>query len=501
MPIILDAPGSLESLWERMRSPDFVLLRGDHYRELLKAGARDVAKGQPIVEAVAIRGVVDRRTAELEIEFRIACPAEGAAWVPIRLDGLVLSSAIEEGRIVPLRSGAGGGWEAELRGPGRHDLRIALVCRVSANGDERRLDLPIPLAGSTTLGVVVRDDPAEMILGPGETVVPVKEPARQGVRVDAALRPRSRLEMRWRIAAEQGRDEPPLLGVQGDIAVDVAPDGVRTRTRWSVTALRGVTSSLSVAVDPGEELLEVELDGRAVPIDAVAAKGSGGLKIPLAEPCRPGSPAHSLVVLSRRRIADGEAANVPIRAATIGDSSLQGGALGVSQNGPIWIEGIPVRGLQRTDPASSLPSVLRSRPGTVLAYRILDPAFELTLHIQPSPPRIEVRTDAIVTLRPGTSSVEARMAFRTTPGRVFEVDFPGMPDEEIETPQPDAAVASSRWKTIERSKPGATVPSRVFSIQLTEKARESGAFTLTMRTRRRLTLRDERLEGRWPVPL
>jgi hypothetical protein len=501
VPIILNAPASLEALWERIRSPDFVLLRGDHYRELLKAAERDLAKGQPIVEAVAIRGVIDGRTAELEIEFRVSCSADGPTWIPIRLDGLLLSSARETGRTVPLRSGAGGGWEAQVRGSGKHDLRVALACRVSAAGDERRLELPIPLAGSTTLGVRLRDDPAEMILGPGETLIAARGPERPGGRFEAALRPRSRLEMRWRIAAEQGSDLPPLLGVQGDVAVEVSPDAVRTRTRWSIASLRGVTSLLAVKVDPGDELLDVELDGRAVPLEVAAAKGTGCLRIPLTEALRPGSPPQTLMILSLRRIADRAEPNVPIHAATIADSSLQGGFLGVSQNGSISIEARPARGLQRADPANDLPSILRGRPGTILAYRILDPAFELALNVQPSPAHVEVRTDAIMTVRPGTCAVEARMSFRTTPGRVFEVDFPAMPDEVIETPQPDAAVASSRWKTSERSKPGATGPSRVLSIQLTEKARESGSFALTLRTRRPLPREASPFEGRLPFPV
>ncbi len=501
IPIILNAPGSLEALWERVRSPDFVLLRGDHYRELLKAGSRDLTKEQPIVEAVDIRGLVDRRTAELEVEFRIACSADRPAWVPIRLDGFVLSSALEGGRIVPLRSGTGGGWEAEVQGAGKHDLRVALVGRVAATGDERRFDLPLPLAGSTTLGILVRDDPTEITLAPGETLVPIKDPARSGVRVDAVLRPRSRLEMRWRIGDEQRRDVRPLLGAQGEIAVDVAPDAVRTRTRWSIAALRGATTTLSVKVDPGEELLEVELDGRGVPVDVAEVKGSGRLQIPLGEPCRPGSPPQSLIVLSRRKIADGADADVPIRAATIADSVLQGGALGVSQTGSIWIEGKPIRGLQRTDPANNLPSALRSRPGTVFAYRILDADFELGLHIKPSPPRIEVRTDAIMTLRPGTSSVEARMTFMATPGRVFEVDFPAAADEEIEMPQPDAAIASCLWKTAEGSDAKEKGSSRVLTIRLTDKARASGAFALTLRTVRPCLARllCSRADGRPPL--
>ncbi len=501
VPIILDAPGSLDALWDRLRSPDFVLMRGDRYRELLKAGRGDAPKSDAIVEAVAVRGVVDRHVAELELDIRVASAATGDAWVPIRLDGQVLSSAVEEGRIVPIRAGSSGGWEAEINGAGRHVLRFGLTTRVSANGEERRLELPIPLAASTSIGVVVRDDPVEVTLGPGEGLIPVRLPAGAGVRVGAILRPRTRLDMRWRIAKEPSRDEPPLLGVQGDVALDITPDAVRSRTRWSIASLRGVTSSISIAVDPEEELIEVEMDGHVVPVDRAGRQEQRSLKIPLPEPFRPGSSPHSVTLLTRRKIDEGPATSLRIRGSIVADGSLQGGAVAVSQTGPIWIEAIPVRGLQRMDPANDLPSILRSRPGTVLAFRIVDRHFELNLHVQPSPVLIQARTDAIMVLRPGALSAEVRLAFRTTPGRVFEVIFPAIDGEEIETPPPDDSVASSQWTTVEGSKRGAAGASRLLSVRLTPAARESGDFTLTLKTRRSLPESDGRIEGRLPVPL
>ncbi len=499
VPIILDAPGSLDALWERIRSPDFVLLRGDRYRELLRSRPGD-AKDDAIVEAVAVRGVIEGRVAELDVEIRAAATAAGSTWVPIRLDGLVLSSASEGGKILPIRNGAGGGWEAQVSGAGHHVIRIGLITRVTAGGYDRRLELPIPLAGSTTLGMVLRDDPSEVTLGAGETIIPVKTPEGAGVRVSAELRPRSKLDMRWRVAAQQGADEPPLLGVQGDVSIDVTPDAVQSRTRWSIASLRGVTSAISVEVDPDEELLDVELDGRAVAFDASAPGKRHELRIPLPEPFRPTSPAHAVTLVSRRKVAKGAEATLPIRGSTISNSSFQGGAIAVSQHGPIWVDGSPVRNLQRTDPANDLPSALRSRPGTVLAYRIVGKPFELNLRIQPSPALIEVGTDALIVLRPAVVSAEFRLAFRTTPGHVFEIDLPLQNDREFETPATDDVVASSRWKTPEGTMPGKPGEARVLSVQLTSKARDSGAFALTLRARRPLPPNGGRVDIRWPLP-
>ena len=144
VPLILEAPATLDGLLDRLRSPDFVLLRGDHYRDLLKGRDGGPGGGEPIVESVAIRGRVDRRTAELEVEFRVASPIGASAWVPLRLDGLVLTSASEAGRVVPVRTVANGGWEAEVRGAGLHLLRVAFAIRVARERGGTPARLPDP---------------------------------------------------------------------------------------------------------------------------------------------------------------------------------------------------------------------------------------------------------------------------------------------------------------------------------------------------------------------
>src|SRR5205807_10762 len=73
VPIIVGTPATLDELLGRINSPDFVLLRGDRYREFLKAQEKDPAvAAEPIVESVAIRGRVDRLAADLEVDFRVS---------------------------------------------------------------------------------------------------------------------------------------------------------------------------------------------------------------------------------------------------------------------------------------------------------------------------------------------------------------------------------------------------------------------------------------------
>ena len=501
MPIVVDSPGSLDALWERLKSPDFVLLSGDRYRELMRASAKGAAKDEPIVEAVTVRGRIDRRTADLNVEFRISNPTSGAAWVPIRLDGTVLSSALEADRIVPLRNNPAGRWEAEVQGAGPHLLRVTLTTWIATNGDDRRLDLAIPPAGATRLQLTLADDPTQVVISPGESIIPIRESSREGARIEAALAPRSRLDLRWRVSAEQVGFQPPLLGVQGDVAVDVSPDTLRTRSRWSITAMRGTATSLTVSIDPLDELLEVDLDGRAVAVQAGAAGEARIVTIPLPEPFRPEAAAHSLTLSCRRKI-EGEAGKaVMIRGSRFNDSTLQGGSLAISQSGPIWVEGDSTRGLQRIDPAVELPSSLRARPGIVVAYRIVDRPYELSLRIEPSRPRIEYRADlALILLKRGSAVVDTRMSFRATRGRIFDLSFPIDDELEIEMPPADEFVEASYWTTTPVDAGGTRKSSRVLVVQLTPRARDSGTFALTLKSRLTVSEKASRLLVKWPWP-
>ena len=62
----------------------------------------------------------------------------------------------------------------------------------------------------------------------------------------------------------------------------------------------------------------------------------------------------------------------------------QSGAIGIAQNGNLWVGGTPERGLRRIDPRTELPDLLRARPGTSLAYQFVDQPFELTLRVEPA---------------------------------------------------------------------------------------------------------------------
>ncbi len=487
IPLFLDGPDALGTFWTKLQSPDFVLLRGDRYEALLKAGAVSTTNrpSEPIISRVEIRGKADAKTTELVVSFVVNLSEPGTRWVPLKLTGLSLSSVKEADRQLLVRNVNDSGWEVELAGQGNHKVEVSLVSGVVTNGEERRFEMTIPLAATTTVGLDIDEEATEAALGSRDPVRLVRRPPHGGVRLDASITPRTRVEITWRVPREQSTALQPLLSVQGEIAIDVAPDSIRSRVRSTIAAVRGTTRELSFSFDADEEILDVEFDNRALPVDSLVVDGVRNLTIPLAEPLRQGSPPRNLAITTlRKHVTKGPTA-VVLKGYALRNATLQTGVLSITQNGAIWIEGVAGRGLLRIDPANELPNELRSRPGTVLSYRFVEQPFHLSLRVEPSPPILEARVKTTVTLSPESSTSDHVFAFRGTPGQVFGVQF-RIPEGVILEPiRADETIESSNL-AIEATKdvnPTGVLPRRLLRLRLTPRAHTTGLFTVKLSTR------------------
>ena len=258
IPIFLAPPASIEEFWKRLDSPDIVLLNGSHYRDLLKAAGRPSSIAEPVVTRVTIRGKVTGRSADLLIDYAVSNPIGSEGWVRVGLEGMLIGSVREGDVAVPVRA-RGGGYEVLVSGGGEHTIVVAVDAPVAVDGDDRRLGVPIPLAATTSIDLTMRETPLEVSLGGVEPIVPRERTGGGGVRLLATISPRPRVDLLWRPALERSTDLPPLLTSQGEIAIDVTPDSIRSRARWSVVAVRGTCRALTFTIDADEELTEVEL--------------------------------------------------------------------------------------------------------------------------------------------------------------------------------------------------------------------------------------------------
>ena len=489
--IFLGGFADLDALLKTLQHPDFVLLKGDEYRNLVeRAGGATRAKGpDAVVDSVAVEGTVHADRADLAVDLSITLRTDEPRWVPIRLDEQTVTGAREGARELPLQVVAGS-WQVELRGDGTHRVRVDLKVPVRGTVEGRRVDFAIPEAASTRFAWEVGERVNDAVTGSGD-LVEIEAVGKGGAgalvstRLSAHLTPRSRLDVAWRVESEPGVQLPPLLTMQGEIAIDVDPGSFRTRSTWAVHAVRGTTRSLELRLDPADEVLELELDGQPVPAGIERVDGSTVLTIVLNDPLRPGLPK-SLVMTTRRPISTTSSAVVVFRGFTLVNAKEQSGAIGIAQSGNLWIGGTPGRGLRRIDPRTELPPDLRARPATALAFAFADQPFELALRADASPPLIRAEARTTVTLDAGQARIETQLDYQAAHGRLFDLSI-GLPAGlELESVGPREVVDATRQSLAETDVVGAQaiksapVGTRFVTVRLTPQAQEGDTFTIRL---------------------
>lgn len=476
IPIFLKPPDDLNAFWERLRDPDFVILKGDAYRKLLdgaRPGRASTELNGGLVTSVSIVGEVVGEFARLRVEYRIAPAGPGLTWVAIGLDGLALRSAESDGGELPTRIGPGGRWEVELRSESARNVRVDLVAPVRSDPMGRRVELAIPEAASTSIRIDVGPRIADARLGPDEPLAIVPIDSGRATRLAARISPRSKVAVSWR--AREGGNEPlpPLLAAQGQIAVDVDPSAFRARSSWVVTAVRGSTSILRFHHDPADEPLEIELDGHPIPIDAARTVEPGAVTIALSTPLSAGNSAR-VTLATRRPLNADPASRVVFRGFPLAGARSQSGPLAIAKGGDLWVVGHPVRGLRRIDPRSELPDELRNRPATVLAYRFDDQPFELDLQVETPTPWVRVDSRTAIRVEPTSAQVETWLDYQVARGRSYDLDVAVPEGLDLISAGPPELVASTQ---LER---GDDPTAQRLIIRLTPKARDDLAFQIQL---------------------
>ncbi|MDR3636566.1 MAG: hypothetical protein P4L84_22380 [Isosphaeraceae bacterium] len=473
--IFLSTPADIEALWKSLGQPDFVLRKGGEVKppgELKPAPATE-AQPAAVVDSVSVRGEVEKDLASLTVELGVTLASNGPVWVPVRLDDAVLTAVREGERLLEAQSSAGRGWQVELRGKGLHTVQVALRTRLKSTADGYRLELAIPEAGKTRFQVDIPQRVVDATAGADEPIEPVVLAKEQRSRLAAHLTARPRLEVSWRVEAETGVQLPHLLAMQGEIAVDVDSGSIRTRSSWMVQAVRGTTRTLELRLAPDVEVLEVELDGQSPPAGVERVGGETKLTINLVEPLRPGAPK-KLTVVTRLAVR-ALPARVSLHGFALANAKEQTGAVGIAQNGNLYLQGSAGRGVRQIDPRE-LPAELRVRPATALAYQFVDQPFELVLVIEASPPLVRTDSRTTVALSAGGAKVETSIDYKTTRGRLFEARV-GLPRGlELETVGPDDIVESTKVD----ADPAGAAGARVLTVMLKSKARDQGAFSLRL---------------------
>ncbi len=422
--IILNSPQDLEELWRRIERPDLILIKGDRLPDaaaVSNEGGKGAESPRPLVESVKIGGRVAGETADLGVELTIAVKGTDPVWVPIRLDNQRIVLAREGARDLSLRVGDRLEWQVSLTGEGEHRIRVDLRVAISADPTRRKLSLAIPEAASTRVELDFSRRESDVIIGANEDFGQSDLGDGKGTRLTAHLSPRSNLEVSWSDNADSGGQAPPLLTVQGEIAIDVDAQQMRTRSSWLIRCVRGTARSLELAVDDDDDVTELELDDQSIEDGFERARGPGKVTIPLAEPLRAGG-SKRLVYKTRRSLAKSGARRLAFAGFPFANAREQSGYIGITQGPNLWIDAAAAQGLHRID-SSKLPSDLRARPSTRLAYEFLDQPFLLDLGVELSPPQVRGESRTYLQIEPDQARSETTIELAWVRGELFDLEL------------------------------------------------------------------------------
>ena len=481
--IILNSPQDLEELWRKIERPDLILIRGDHL-EKAEGAITSLGTGpepsRSLVESVRIGGRVQGETADLGVELTVTVKGADPVWVPIRLDNQRVVLAREGARDLSLRVGDGGEWQVSLTGEGQHRIRVDLRVATSADPTRRRLSLAIPEAASTRVELDFSHRETDIIIGANEDFGQHDLGAGKGTRLTAHLSPRSKVEVSWSDSADSLGKAPPLLTAQGEIAIEVDAQQVRTRSSWSIRCVRGTARSLELVVDDDDQITELELDDQSMDDGFEHARGPGKLTIPLADPLRAGE-TKRLILKTRRSLAKSGARRIAFGGFPLSNAREQSGYIGITQSPNLWIAAAPPQGLYRIDP-SKLPSDLRARPSTRLAYEFLDQPFLLNLAVEPSPAQVRGESRTYLQIEPDQARSETTIELTPVRGELFDLELGVAPGLQVVSVGP-ADVVESFHLTDQASGVGddqSSQQARRLDIRLTPRARQGNKVSLKL---------------------
>lgn len=493
--VILNSPADLNALLEKVRRPDLELRRVDPATPA-SAGAGGgagagaaastprTAAAPGIVESVRIRGRVRGDSAALTVEMAILTAADDPTWVPIRLDGQRLIDARQGARMLDVRRAESRRWEVELVGRGRHLIEVELRCPVATRPARASLELAIPEAPSTSLELDFDRNPPDLVVGGDEVFGAAERSDGQGWRLSARLSPRSRLDVSWADGAEAGGGTS-VLTAQGDIAIEIDPEQMRTRSSWVIRGVKGMTRTLEVGLADDDDVTEVRLDDQPAESGIEGGRGAARLAIPLAEPLRPGA-ERRLTLKTRRPHGRGPQQRIAFRGFPIAGAREQTGAIGVTQSVDLWVAPASARGLRRIVP-TFLPKGLAERPGTSLAFEFLEPSFDLALDVEASPPLVRSRSTTRFRIVGDRARSQTSVELQWVRGRPFELALELGPGLDVVSVGPPSVVeaCTPTGGPPGRAAAGGDGP-RGLSIRLAPPVRDQSSVTIRLEGTQRL---------------
>ena len=286
--------------------------------------------------------------------------------------------------------------------------------------------------------------------------------------------------MSWTSNADSGAQNPPLLTAQGGIAIDIDAQQMRTRSSWSIRCVRGTARSLELRIDDEDEVTELQLDDQAMEAGIERVRGAGKLTIRLTDPLRPGAEKR-LVMKTRRTFSSSVARRISFVGFPLTHAREQSGAIGITQSANLWVGAATSHGLRRIPPGE-LPTDLRTRPSTSLAFEFLDQPFLLDLGVEASPPLVRAESRTVFQIDTDLARSETTIELQWVRGRLYELEVGVAAGLQVVSAGPADVVESSHLTTeIAGRDPGEPIQQdRRLRIRLTPLGRGQNKVTIRL---------------------
>jgi hypothetical protein len=397
------------------KDPEAVILVGESARKYMESAklSGQGATASVIVQQCEIRGELFEELARLRVEITARNDSEAPRPMPIALSEAILISVSVDGG-PPFLTRDNQGWVVWVEGRGKHSVVAEVQLPIIGSKTLASLACGIPEAPITSLDLMSRRPVGDVRVTPAAAVT-MRQTAELTPRIEVALGPRNKLDLRWRWEAQGNGDTAPLLRAKSQVTAEVEPEGIQIKTELRIQSLRGGQQTVELRNSPDERVLDVQTtDGKVV--GGWQTSVEGGVQRVLLHYTEPLSGTSELVINSERPW-------------TAGKGTIRGWVVhgAYSHWSLVALRSVPeldiaVTGMENAQPTEMLPATLRS-PRNEAAFASYAQPYALALSILPRRAHTTVRSSVGVSYGEELSSIAARWQFTVHGGKISQVDF------------------------------------------------------------------------------
>ncbi|QDT65375.1 hypothetical protein V22_26280 [Calycomorphotria hydatis] len=378
------------------------------------------------LDTVTINGVIKEGAAELEIEFGVDVqPEDVKVFVPLALQEGVITkfSHAGDGSGSFLRLDKEQGYLWELKGRGRHAVKMTLLVPLINSPPTRRLRLTLPAGIKTSESTIRFVDPVQDLKLGGRGIITQQPDDGSPATVTGF---QELLDLTWQRAPDPATRQVVLQSTKY-ITANVSGGQLKLQAKIRIHAIRGRFDNVECSLPAGFELTEIE--GREYKSHTLQrANNQGKLLIDLIEST---SGPVELTLGMERPVSSSEIeTQVRLQGFEIAKARNQRGVI-VLLNSPGYLLGSSVEQARNIRTMSVRDTV--SAGDAIAAYRIFGQNFDLPLTIRKLSPIFSVVPEYQLQIRDAVLELDCHFNIEMLRGDLEEItlEWPGIEEWKV----------------------------------------------------------------------